>query len=213
MYLHKLTFGEVFPAAPDTRRRYQTAKGSWSRAAGVIVGGSRGRLSSSFIRVQVNMMMMMMVLMMAPERAESPSCRQQEEEKRCFPASARAHTHHASSPSQKYIILCLLPFIGCCVLGGEVQVRCPTNEGRGLQFTTSKMLFWFYPLQPKTSRLIKPPQPNTRSHSAIIFTILSLKNDDNDGSGNHQIRCRKMSLNAPVNVVLVSISTLIACSQ
>lgn len=92
VYLHKLTFGAVFPAAPDTRRLYQTAKGSWSRAAGVIFGGFRGRLSSSFIRVQVNMMMMM-VLMMAPERAESPSCRQQEEEKRCFPASARAHTH------------------------------------------------------------------------------------------------------------------------
>lgn len=83
--------------------------------------------------MMVVLMMMMVVLMMAPERAESPSCRQQQKEKRCFPASARTH--------QKYIILCLYPFIGCCVLGGGVQVRCPTNEGRGLQFTTTKILF------------------------------------------------------------------------
>lgn len=48
------------------------------------------------VRLQVNMTMMMVggvmvVLMMAPERAQSPSWRQQEEEKRCFPPSARTH--------------------------------------------------------------------------------------------------------------------------
>ena len=129
------------------------------------------------IRVQVNMMVMMMVLMMAPERAESPSCRQQEEEKRCFPASAR--TPHASARSQKYIILCLFPFIGCCVLGGGVQVRSPTNEGQGLQFTTSKILSSFYPLLPKTS-LLNPPQPNQRSYSGLNGTRLSFKNYDSD---------------------------------
>lgn len=30
LYLHTLTFGAVFPAAPDTRRLYQTAKRSCS---------------------------------------------------------------------------------------------------------------------------------------------------------------------------------------
>lgn len=153
------------------------------------------------IRVQVNMMMMTMtvvVLMMAPERAVTVVS-SAGGGKRCFPASAR--THRASSRSQKYIILCLYPFIGCCVLGGEVQVRCPTNERRGLQFTTTKRLFSFYPLLPKTS-LLKPPQPNTRSYSGIIIIMPSWKTYDNDVSGHHQIRWRKMPLNAPVNIPL-----------
>lgn len=47
LYLRKLTFGAVFPAAPDTRRLYQPAKRSCSWAAGVIFCLFQGRLSSS----------------------------------------------------------------------------------------------------------------------------------------------------------------------